>query len=624
MRRFVTITTVSALALLAAGQAAAQDATPIRVGETARGQLTATDRRVESEDMGTYVYDTYSIQARDGQRLEVTMRSGDFDAYLEVYRGTDTGEAIAADDDGLGEGTDSRLRFSAERGLYTVRARTLGGLEGGDYTLQVADRGPAPRAPRPSPIRQGDTLNGQLNDRSPVEEDGEYGEYQYNGYSFRARQGERVALALKSDDFDPIVRVGRMGRNGAFEQLALNDDSGAGGLDSYLIFTVPSTGEFVVRAASFDGSSTGTYELALTEAPVPLAARPIAFGETVQGSLDESDGSNDVGLRADVYGFTATAGQRIVAEMSSDAFDTYLELFAEQSEETGGRSSLATDDDGAGRGTNSRLVFTIPSDGRYTLEARAYSGRGLGAYSLSLSEAAPPPPPTPLAFGATIQGEITADDPTDDENRRYDAYVIRGVAGNRVQAIMRSGDFDTYLQIGSAEGEFSALESDDDGLGEGTNSRLTYSLPNDGDFVLRALPLYGDATGLYSLELIDRGPQPMPGSILVGATARGTLGEDDAITEQGGVFYDAYRISVKAGDKLRLTMVSNEFDAYLEIGREDAAGGFTALLSDDDGLSDTHAKIDWSVESDGDYVIRARSYASGQSGAYVLSVEARD
>ena len=623
MSRIAIITTVSALALLTAGQAAAQDATPIRVGETISGQLTSTDRRVESDEMGSYVYDTYSIQARDGQRLEVTMRSDDFDSYLEVYSGSDTGEAIASDDDGLGEGVNSRLRFSAERGAYTIRARTLGDLEGGDYTIQVADRGPAPRAPRPTPIRLGDELNGAISDRSAVEEDGQYGEYRYNGYSFRARQGERFVLTLKSEDFDPIVRVGRMGRSGAFERLAENDDSGAGGLDSYLVFTAPSNGEFVVRAAALDGSANGDYTLAMSEAPAPLVARPIAFGETIEGSLDESDGGNDFGLRADAYTFTATAGQRVVAEMGSEAFDTYLELFAEQNAENDGRHSLDTDDDGAGEGANSRLTFTIPSDGQYTLEARAFSGEGLGSYSLKLTEAAPPPAPRPLAFGATVQGEIAAEDPTDDEGRNYDAYTFTGVAGNRVQMIVRSGDFDTYVQIGSAEDEFYAMESDDDGLGEGTDSRLTYVLPNDGEFVVRALPLFAAGKGLYSLELIDRGPQPLPGSILVGATARGTLGEDDAISDEGA-FYDAYRISAKAGDKLRVTMVSNEFDAYLDIGREDEAGGFTSVVSDDDSLSDTHAKIDWSVEEEGDYVIRARSFASGQSGAYALTVEPKE
>ena len=623
MRRSTFIMTVSVIALFAAGQAAAQDAAPLRVGQTVNGQLTAEDTEVDSEELGQYLYDTWSIQARDGQRLEVTMRSDAFDTYLEAYEGSDTGEAIAMDDDGLGEGTNSRLRFSADNGTYIIRARTLGGLEGGDYTIQVTDRGPAPRAPRPTTIRLGDDVDGAISDRSPSEEDGQYGEYTYNGYSFRARQGERFAITLESDDFDPIVRVGRMGRGGAFEELAQNDDSGAGGLNSYLIFTAPSNREYVIRAAPLDGSADGDYELALAEAPPPLVARPIAVGETVEASLAAGDGGNAFGTRADAYAFTGTTGQRIVATMNSDAFDTYLELFSENSDEAGGRYALDSDDDGAGEGTNSRLTYTIPSDGQYTIEARAFTGEGEGAYTLTFEEAPPLPAPVALSWGATVQGEIVAEDPRDDESRGFDAYTFSGTAGNRIQLIMRSGDFDTYVQVGSPEGDFYAMASDDDGLGEGTDSRLNYILPSDGEFIVRASPLYADADGLYSLELLDRGPQPLPGSILVGATARGTLGEDDALAEDGS-FYDAYKISVKAGDKLRLTMVSNEFDAFIDIGREDEAGVFTSVVSDDDSLSDTHAKVDWAVEEEGDYVIRARSFSSGQSGAYALTIEPKE
>lgn len=623
MRRSVIVSTASALALFAASQAAAQDAAPLTIGQTISGQLTDQDARVDDDDVGQFVYDTYSIRARAGQRLQVVMRSDDFDAYLEVYKDAvgQPEDAVLMDDDGLGEGTDSRARFTAEDGTYIIRARTLGGLEGGDYSIAVTDRGPAPRAPRPTAIRLGDALRGEISDRDPVEEDGEYGEYVFDAYSFRAREGERVAVALESEDFDPIVRVGRMGRGGGFEQLAENDDSGAGGLNSYLVFTAPSSGEYVIRAASLGGSQEGDYTVKLEEAPPPLEARAVAFGDTVEGSLGSDAGVNQYGQRADAYAFTGTAGQRIVATMSSDAFDTYLELFQNEGDE---RQTLDTDDDGAGQGTNARLTYTLPADGRYTIEARAFSGSEEGgAYTFTLEEAAPLPEPTPLTFGETVQGEIVEDDPRDDENRGFDAYSFTGVEGNRVQLIMRSGDFDTYLQVGSPEGDFYALASDDDGLGEGTDSRLNYILPSDGTFIVRASPLYADADGLYSLELVDRGPQPQPGSILVGATARGTLSEDDAIAEDGS-FYDAYRISVKADDKLRLTMVSNEFDAYLDIGQEDESGGFTSVISDDDSLSDTHAKVDWSVEEEGDYVIRARSFSSGQSGAYVLTVEPRE
>ena len=109
----------------------------------------------------------------------------------------------------------------------------------------------------------------------------------------------------------------------------------------------------------------------------------------------------------------------------------------------------------------------------------------------------------------------------------------------------------------------------------------------------------------------------------MGATARGTLTDDDGLTEDGS-YYDAYKVTLKAGEKLRLTMVSNAFDAYIDVGQEDESGVFTSVISDDDGLSDTHAKIEWSVEEDGDYVIRARSFASGQEGAYALTVAPRE
>lgn len=617
--RTAFITTVSALALFTAGNAMAQDA--LRIGQTVNGQLTAEDTKVDSEDLGQFVYDTYAIQARDGQRLEVTMRSDDFDAYLEAYQGSDEGEAIAFDDDGLGEGTNSRLRFTADSGTYIIRARTLGGLEGGDYVIQVTDRGAAPRAPRPTAIRVGGDVDGAISSRSPTEEDGMSGEYAYNAYSFRARAGERVAITLDSDDFDPIVRVGRMSRGGAFEELAQNDD-GPNGLNSYLVFTAPSNGEYVIRTAPLDGSTEGDYELGLAEGPPPMVTQPIAIGDTVEGRLEAGDGANDSGQRADAYSFTGTAGQRITVTMSSDAFDTYLELFANNADE-GGRYSVDTDDDGAGEGTNSRLTYSLSADGEYVIEARAFGGEGDGAYTLTFEEAPPLPTPTALTFGETVQGEIVDEDPRDDENRGFDAYTFTGTAGNRVQLTMRSGDFDTYLQIGSPEGDFYAMASDDDGLGEGTDSRLNYILPSDGTFIVRASPLYADADGLYSLELTDRGPQPLPGSILVGATARGTLNEDDAIADDGS-FYDAYKISVKAGDKLRLTMVSNEFDAFIDIGQEDESGMFTSVVSDDDSLSDTHAKIDWSVEEEGEYVIRARSFASGQEGSYALTVEHKE
>ena len=230
------------------------------------------------------------------------------------------------------------------------------------------------------------------------------------------------------------------------------------------------------------------------------------------------------------------------------------------------------------------------------------------------------PDPTPITFGQTLQGEITADGVRDDEGRGYVAYRFQGTEGARAQIIVRSGDFDSFVQLGRPGETFESLASDDDGLGEGTDSRLTFKLPATGEYEIRASPLSGEEKGLFSVELLDKGPQPLPGSILVGATARGTLSDNDALTDDG-IFYDAYRVQVAAGEKLNITMVSNDFDAYLNVGREKSDGSFESLAEDDDSLSDTHAKLEWTPERAGTYVIRARTFGTAQTGAYTLTVE---
>lgn len=594
-----------ALALIwSVSPALAQEAASLRIGATVDGALGDGDAR---DTDGDYVYDDYRFAARAGQRLEAVLRSDSFDAYLALYaEGSD--ESLAEDDDGLGEGTDARLRFTPEEdGTYVLRARTLSGTDGGGYSLSLRER-PAPaRAPRPARIRLGAEEAGELTDRDPQQEDGG----SYDAYGFRAEQGQRVIITLDSDDFDPLVRVGRMA-GGDFVELAHNDDGPDQGLNSRLVFTASTAGDYVIRATAVQ-DGTGAYTIGLAPAPDAPPAKPLAIGDKVEGELNADTGANDDGQRAQLYRFSAEAGQRVAIELSSKDFDTYLVL---RNGVDG--SVIAQDDDGAGVGTNSRLTATLDTAGDYVVEARAFSGDGEGRFTLTVSEVAPPPPPTSIQFGETVEGEIKTEDPQSDDGKHYHAYAFSGAEGQRIQAILRSGDFDAYLEVGAAEGDFTALASDDDGLAQGTDSRLNFTLPKTGDYVIRVMPLSAEEDGLYALELTERGPEPEPGSILVGATARGTLRSTDAMTEEGA-YYDAYRFQAKKDEKLRITLVSNAFDAFLDLGEGGEA--FTSLATDDDGLSDTHAKLEWTAPEDGWYVVRAQALAPNETGAYALAVE---
>jgi len=607
MRRQTILAAAGCAALvLAAGPALAQSVRPLAVGATVEGSIGDGDLTAVED---SYRYDDYAVTARAGQRLEAVLRSEAFDTYLEVFPPDETAEALAMDDDGLGEGTNSRLRFTPpEAGTYILRARPLSGLDGGAYTLSLMERPPAPQAPRPTAVRVGQTVEGEISARDPETDDG----LPYDAFSVQAAQGDRIAIALDSEAFDPVLRVGRSA-DGAFVQLAENDDGPDAGLNSRLVFTAPETGEYLIRVTPLSATDKGAYSLRLEEGPPPAVAEPVAIGATVEGELTESDGKSESDSPADAWRFEGQEGQRVRIDMTSEDFDTYVELFDEN------RVSLGKDDDGGPEGANSRLTFTLPRTGSYIIEARAFSD-GTGAYSLSIVEVQPDRAPEPIAFGSTVQGEIGEGDPRDGDDRGYDAFTFSGVEGQRIQAVMRSGDFDTFLQIGKADGEFAALASDDDGLMEGTDSRLNFTLPEEGDYVLRALPLNSEGKGLYALELIDRGPQPQPGSLLVGSTAWGTLTATDA-TNESNSHYDAWRVTVREDEKLLITMVSNDVDSYLLIGREKDDGEFEILGSDDDGLTDTHARLEWTAPEDGTFEIRAGAYQQGQLGVYALTVE---
>ncbi|MGN6063750.1 MULTISPECIES: PPC domain-containing protein [Brevundimonas] len=600
--RYSLLAAVSAVALLSTGAAWAQSAADARLGDDIRGRLEDGDARTRGSD--GYRYDDYRVNLRAGQRLEAQMTSDDFDAYLEVYAEGSLRQSLASDDDSAGD-LNARLRFTApEAGVYIVRARTFSGIETGDYQLSLKERA-APRMPRPGRIAVGRDETGSLGANSAEDDDGK----RYDAYAFRASAGERVKIDLESDDFDSFLRVGRI-VNGAFVQMAENDDGGSS-LNARLVFTAPQAGEYLIRVTSYNGSAEGDYRLSMEQGPPAPTAAPVTIGEETRGRLNSDSATSDSGAPADLYRFSGRAGQRVAITMKADGFDTYLELF------DANHNSLATDDDSAGD-LNARLTHTLAEDGDYLIEARAFSS-GEGPYTLNIEEIAPPPPPSAIAFGQTVEGELTNSDATDDDGRRYDAFVFSGTEGQRIQAVMRSGDFDAYLQLGENGEEFSEIASDDDGLGQGTDARLIFTLPETGEYVLRARSWSRDAKGLYALELQDLGGEPSPGSLLIGSTVRARLTERASITDEG-IYYDAYHFKAKADEKLRFTLIASSFDAVVEVG-EEKDGDYFKLEEDDDGLSDTHARLNWTAPRDGSYVLRARSFGSNSTGDYVLITE---
>ncbi|HEX6368759.1 MAG TPA: PPC domain-containing protein [Longimicrobium sp.] len=362
---------------------------------------------------------------------------------------------------------------------------------------------------------------------------------------------------------------------------------------------------------------------------IPLGAgaqpgtEPIQVGQSVTGAIQAGD-PHVFGRGAfRAYRFQGTAGQRLVATMESTDFDTYLIV---------GRvvgplmDELKTDDDG-GENTNSRLRVTLPQNGTYLIVAQSFSEDGAGAFSVGLQVA--PEPSTgqarPITLGTPVTGDLAETDYSEDESGRlYDVWTFRGRSGQRITASMESGDFDTYLNLGRMQnGEFESLATDDDGGAEGTNSRLSHVLAEDGEYVVRASS-YGDQGGAYTLRLeerVARAPAP-PRPLESGQEVNGQLDENDAVLDTDGSFYELWSYRGRAGEQLRIRMNSDDFDTYLAIGRMDAGcGDFEEMATMDDGGDGTNSLLEITLPQDGEYVIRANSFSADQTGDYTLVVE---
>jgi len=129
--------------------ARARAGTSVAVGQTARGELTASDPTLSD---GSH-YDCFEVQTRRGQTLQIDQSSNDFDSYLTVGSGTCGSVSGSSDDDG-GDGLNSRLRHEGDGNMLIIRANSVGRGETGRYELAVTEVGeirPAPARPSGSP-----------------------------------------------------------------------------------------------------------------------------------------------------------------------------------------------------------------------------------------------------------------------------------------------------------------------------------------------------------------------------------------------------------------------------------------------------------------------------------------
>lgn len=376
MHRGATGLTAVVLLALACTPGPAQtrrsDPPAIRVGQTITANLVLGDPTANERGR----FKVFRFDATQDQRYIVTMNSADFDAYLTVARTVGGIMDVLASDDDSGGNTDARLRFRAPAsGSYLIVAQSLSREGTGDFTLKL-ESAPALANPQPVALQLGQTVQGRLEETSPILED----ESRYHPYSFTGRAGQRLVLTMRAPEFDAYLRIGRM-LSGQMEEMASNDD-GAGGTDSRLRITLPADGTYLIQAGSLGGEALGEFTLTVEEprAPAPATPQPLRAGEPVQGALKDTDLQLDDGSYYVDWTYTASAGERLRISMRSEAFDTFLAI----GQLVGGEfQEIASNDDGL-EGTDSLVEVTLPEAGTYIIRASSLMGDQTGAYTLQV------------------------------------------------------------------------------------------------------------------------------------------------------------------------------------------------------------------------------------------------
>lgn len=591
--------------LFLAGQASAQDA-DIGNDASTRARL-APGRDVSGTLEQEGDVDWYRLSVRSGQRYRITLNGGDGEGQLgdPTLRLLDAsgGELLVNDD---AEGLNSMIEYAPPaNGTVFVEAGAFGGALTGAYTLAVAaETAPTDNTAATTHTRGRLALGESLSSEIAFAGDSDW-------YRVRLEAGHSYRFSLSGSGDAPLADPLLTLHSADGEQVAVDDDGGEG-LNAYLEFTAPTTGNYFVEAHGFDQSATGAYTLSAIAGDIPADASTDAVlsaeGDYREGTL--SPGGDRDWYRVDL---PAGGGMRVglsSAENAEEALgDPMLVVYGPDGAEIG------RDDDG-GEGLNAWLEVHAATAGAYYVEVRGFVDDAAGRYALNL-----------------VSGEIGADANSGEyliangEGRTstigtaddVDWFAVDLVEGRPYRFNLEGVDPDALgdpvLTLFDAEGH--QLAADDDG-GRGANAYLTFASTAGGTYFAAVSSFEQSGAGRYLLRVSDT---DVPGNTstdeILDASSDERLSRIDmpgdldnfAVELEGGVTY-ALDVS-GAGD----APLADPFMAVLD-------GDGKRVVFDDDSGGGLDARLRFTPGKGGIYFIQA-SGLGGSTGWYQVRVERR-
>lgn len=570
--------------------------------------------------------DWYRFAARTGNRYQVTLsgvgEGGLGDPILRVL--DRDGNELAVNDDAEGS-LNSALEFiPAANGEVFIEARGYGDAYTGAYAIGIT----AERLPRDN-IGAATSTRGRINAGQSIEGTLDFPS-DADWYRIRLQEGQSYRFTLNSSGEspidDPLIRL----RDSRGEELAVDDDGGDG-LNSYLEFTAPSTGNYYVEATSFTGAATGGYTISAREGDIPADASTDA---SLSPEGDYREGVLSPAGDRDWYRLNLAEGQGVrvglnVTGMPDSVGDPYLIIYGPDGAE------ITRDDDG-GDGLNSWLEFQAPTAGAYYLEARGFSEEEAGRYAINVvggevgdsfdTADALPATGEPRTSNIGVAGDVDWFGIELIEGRPYRFYVD-GVEGEGALG-------DPLLVLYDATG--TEVARDDDG-GRGLNSNLYFASATGGPYFAAVSSFDGQSTGRYTIRAVDT---DVPGHAYTDEVLDSADDSRISRIEMPGDV-DVYRVTLEAGVTYQIEANGSGAaplnDPYLALiqegagleghdhhggGEVDAAlvrQGGTRVAADDDSGPGNNARLRYRVETTGDYLINV-SGMSNTTGGYEVKI----
>ena len=108
--------------------------------------------------------------------------------------------------------------------------------------------------PAPQLTLNGQKVAGTLHSNSPIEP---MKNTYYDTYLFQGRQGERITIEMKSNEFDPALTLLKPNR----QVLAINDDISPRNFNSQIVVTLPEDGQYQLVVRASQPGELGNYQL---------------------------------------------------------------------------------------------------------------------------------------------------------------------------------------------------------------------------------------------------------------------------------------------------------------------------------------------------------------------------